>query len=86
MARLARDLQTYNRYKKGHTDNKVGGKLSEKMDEFEKGFPDGVFADSSKEKMPRINMRALSRYCSNKGIRPKDLTDKEREQFILHED
>lgn len=82
MARLARDL-TYNRNENGYTDNKVGDQLIEKMDEFEKGFPDGVYVNSDNEKMPRINMRALSRYCSERGTKPKDLTDKEMEQFIL---
>lgn len=85
MARLARDL-TYNRTENGHTDNKVGDQLSEKMDKFEKGFPDGVYADSGNQIMPKINMRALSRYCSERGTKPKNLTEKEMEQFIHHDE
>lgn len=85
MPRLARDL-TYNRTENGHTDNKVGDQLIEKMDEFDKGFPNGVFADSGNQIMPKINMRALSRYCSERDIKPKDITEEEMEQFILHEE
>lgn len=76
----------FNRTENGHTDKKVGDQLIEKMDEFEKGFRDGVYADSNKEKMPRINMCALSRHCSERGIKPKDLTDKEMKHFILHKE
>lgn len=82
MAKLARDL-TYNRTENGHTDDKVGDLLNEKMDEFDKGFPNGVFADSGNQIMPKINMRALSRYCTERGIMPNEITAKEMEQFYL---
>lgn len=58
----------------------------EKMERFEKGFPDGIYVKPSDEEIPRIKFRALSRYCAEKGLSPKDLTDEERNQFIIHED
>lgn len=60
--------------------------LIRKMERFEKGFPDGVYVKPSDEEIPRINMRALSRYCDEKGLKPIELSDEEREQFIIYEE
>lgn len=57
-----------------------------KLDDFDKGFPNGVFADAGKEEIPRINMRSLSLYCSKQGIKPKELTNKEMQKFILNDE
>ncbi|MEX3713350.1 hypothetical protein ABFV99_13180 [Cytobacillus horneckiae] len=70
---------------KGNKAGDVGDNLLREIDEFEKGFPDGVFVDPKGKNEPKINFRALSRYCSEKGVRPADLTETERAQFIIRD-
>lgn len=60
-------------------------KLLEEMKEFEEGFPDGVYVEPGGSKEPRVRLRALSKYCREHRKDPIDLTDEEREQFIIHE-
>lgn len=55
------------------------------LDEFEKGFPDGVYVKPSSKKEPRVKVKALFKYCNERGVEPKDLTDEEREQFLVYE-
>lgn len=59
-------------------------KLKREMEEFEAGFPDGVYAVPSSSNEPRIKVKALFEYCREKGVDPEDLTDEEREQFLVY--
>ncbi|PGK04571.1 hypothetical protein COC97_14715 [Bacillus anthracis] len=59
-------------------------KLRREMEEFEAGFPDGVYAAPSSPNEPRIKVKALFKYCREKGIDPKDLTEEELEQFLVY--
>ncbi|WP_088266023.1 hypothetical protein [Bacillus mycoides] len=59
-------------------------KLRREMEEFEVGFPDGVYVAPSSPNEPRIKVKALFEYCREKGIDLKDLTDEEREQFLVY--
>lgn len=51
-------------------------------DEFEP--KDGVFAIPPPKNMPKYNIAKLFEYCEQKGIEPKDLTKKEKKQFIIN--
>lgn len=59
-------------------------KLIKEIEEFEAGFPDGVYAAPSSPNEPRIKVKALFEYCREKGVDPEDLTDEEREQFLVY--
>ncbi|PFZ83055.1 hypothetical protein COL70_28910 [Bacillus pseudomycoides] len=59
-------------------------KLKREMEEFEAGFPDGVYAARSSPNEPRIKVKALFEYCREKGVDPEDLTDEEREKFLVY--
>lgn len=41
--------------------------------------------EPSDKKEPRIKVKALFEYCNERGVKPKDLTDEEREQFLVYE-
>ncbi|WP_232357409.1 hypothetical protein [Bacillus tropicus] len=69
----------------GHTIKKVRGAMINKAERFERGFPDGVYVEPSDKKEPRVKVRALFKYCNERGVEPKDLTDEEREQFLVYE-
>ncbi|WP_256703262.1 hypothetical protein [Bacillus cereus] len=71
----------------GHTNKKVRGAMVNriKMERFERGFPDGVYVEPSDKKEPRIKVKALFEYCDKRGVQPQDLTDEEREQFLVYE-
>ncbi|WP_088010797.1 hypothetical protein [Gottfriedia acidiceleris] len=56
-----------------------------KIDKFEKGFPDGVYVEPSYKNEPRIKVKALFKYCNERGLEPKDLSEEERKQFIIYE-
>ncbi|MDA2147050.1 MULTISPECIES: hypothetical protein [unclassified Bacillus cereus group] len=59
-------------------------KLKREMEEFEAGFPDGVYAIPSGPNEPRIKVKVLFEYCKEKGVDPEDLTDEEKEQFLVY--
>ncbi|MGR5976105.1 hypothetical protein ACT7DE_18480 [Bacillus paranthracis] len=59
-------------------------KFDDEMDEFEKGFPDGVYTAPSDKNEPRVKVKALFKYCNERGLKPKDLSDEEREQFLVY--
>lgn len=54
------------------------------MEEFEDGFPDGVYTAPSSPNEPRIKLKEMYQYCREKGINPADLTDEEREKFLVY--
>ncbi|WP_035351506.1 hypothetical protein [Fictibacillus gelatini] len=56
--------------------------IRKEIEEFENGFPDGVYAIPRDPKAPRVKVRALNDYCKEKGITPEDLTAEEMEQFL----
>lgn len=56
--------------------------IRKEIEEFENGFPDGVYAIPHDPKAPRVKVRALNDYCKEKGITPEDLTAEEMEQFL----
>lgn len=91
MAKLARgtavEVRFVNKSVTGHTRKKVRGTMINKikMDRFEREFPDGVYVEPSDNKEPRVKVRALFKYCNERGVEPKDLTDEEREQFLVYE-
>lgn len=59
-------------------------KLKREMEEFEAGFPDGVYVASSSRNEPLIKLKEMYQYCREKGVQPNDLTDEEREQFFVY--
>ncbi|MFF2877765.1 hypothetical protein ACFVR2_15720 [Gottfriedia sp. NPDC057991] len=59
--------------------------MLDEMRKFEKGFPDGVFIEPNRTSEPKVKVKALYEYCRKKGLKPKDLTEKEREQFLVYE-
>jgi hypothetical protein len=70
--------------KDGVEEAKRFEKLRREMEEFEAGFPDGVYTVPSGPNEPRVKVKALFEYCREKGIDPGDLTDEEREQFLVY--
>lgn len=56
--------------------------IRKEIEEFEIGFPHGVYAIPRDPKAPRVKVRALNDYCKEKGITPEDLTAEEMEQFL----
>ncbi|WP_422406926.1 MULTISPECIES: hypothetical protein [Gammaproteobacteria] len=56
--------------------------LMKQMEDFEAGFPDGVYVAPSNKDEPKIKVKALCEYCKKRGVDPQDLTDAEREQFL----
>lgn len=56
------------------------------IEDFEEGFPDGVYVVPSDAKDTKIRVKDLFEYCKKNWVRPKDLADKEREQFIIYEE
>ncbi|MEG7863211.1 hypothetical protein FOT98_24495 [Bacillus sp. HY001] len=54
------------------------------MEEFESGFPDGVYVAHSSPNEPIIKLKEMYRYCREKGIDPNDLTEEEIEQFLVY--
>ena len=58
--------------------------MLKKMEAFEEGFPDGVYAIPSGPNDPKVKVKALFEYCKEKGVDPEDLTDEEREQFLVY--
>jgi hypothetical protein len=56
--------------------------IRKEIEEFEEGFPDGVYVIPRDPKSPRVKVRALHDYCKEKGITPEDLTAEEMEQFL----
>lgn len=92
MGRVARSSAVKVKFVKtpvtGHTRAKVRGAMINKinkLNEFEKGFPDGVYVEPSDKKEPRVKVKALFQYCNERGIQPNDLTEEEREQFLVYE-
>jgi len=69
----------------GNTDKKVSDAMLEKIEKFEKGFPDGVYVEPSYKKEPGVKVKALFTYCNERGLEPKDLSDEERNQFMIYE-
>lgn len=44
--------------------------------------PDGVFTDPNPKDARQVRVRALFKYCEERGIEPNDLTEEECEQFL----
>ncbi|MEK4646348.1 hypothetical protein [Bacillus sp. PK30] len=59
-------------------------KLKKEMEEFESGFPDGVYVARSSSNEPRIKVKALFEHCRKHGKDPEDLTEEELEQFLVY--
>lgn len=59
-------------------------KLIKEMEEFESGFPDGVYVAHSSSNEPIIKLKEMYQYCREKGIDPNGLTEEEREQFLVY--
>lgn len=62
--------------------NKDESVVRREMEEFEEGFPDGVYAIPSKPNEPRIRVHELYAYCRKHGKDPESLDEKEIEQFL----
>ena len=56
--------------------------IRKEIEEFENGFPDGVYVIPRDPKAPKVKVRALHNYCKEKGIRPENLTSEEMEKFL----
>ncbi|GAB6460594.1 hypothetical protein bcgnr5390_10370 [Bacillus luti] len=62
------------------------GALRREMEEFEEGFPDGVYTAPSSPNEPRIKVRDLYQYCRKKGVNPNELSQEEAERFLVYPD
>lgn len=60
--------------------------LRKEMEEFEEGFPDGVYTAPSSPNEPRIKVRDLYQYCREKGVSPNELSQEEAERFLVYPD
>ncbi|WP_336769872.1 hypothetical protein [Bacillus bombysepticus] len=67
-------------------ESKESEEIRKEMEEFEEGFPDGVYTAPFSPNEPRLKVRELYIYCREKGINPSELTPKEAEQFIVYPD
>lgn len=61
-------------------------KVIKEIKEFEDGFPDGIYVIQRIAGEPRLNVRAMYKYCHEKGINPNDLNDEEMERFLIYKD
>ncbi|MGG4412263.1 hypothetical protein ABER75_26710 [Niallia taxi] len=59
--------------------------MLKEFDKEDNYFPDGIFVDPKETNELKIQFRALSKYCAEHGKKPEDLTDEEREQFIIRD-
>lgn len=59
-------------------------KFRKEMEDFEAGFPDGVYVIPTGPNEPRIKVRAMYQYCREKGIDPESLTEEELEKFLIY--
>ena len=48
-----------------------------------KALTDGVYAIPRDPEEYRVKVRALDAYCRERGMEPKQLTEKEMEQFLV---
>ena len=48
--------------------------------------PDGVFTDPNPKDTRKLRVRALCKYCEERGIEPNDLTEEESKQFFIEEE
>ncbi|MCM3216819.1 hypothetical protein M3612_20235 [Niallia taxi] len=88
MGKIARDLSDYSVLRNlhvGNNDEEVKNDMLKEFDKADKYFPDGIFVDPKETNEPKIRFRALSKYCAEHGKKPKDLTDEEREHFIIRD-
>ena len=53
------------------------------IEKFDDAFPDGVFAFQAPAESPKVKIRALDKYCKERGVQPKDLTDEEMKHFLV---
>ncbi|WP_244668335.1 hypothetical protein [Bacillus sp. NTK074B] len=53
------------------------------IEKFDHAFPDGVFAFPGPAESTKVKIRALDKYCKERGVQPKDLTDEEMRQFLV---
>ncbi|MCC0567095.1 hypothetical protein [Brevibacillus borstelensis] len=53
------------------------------IDEFDDGFPDGIFSIPRNPNQPRVKVRALYQYCIEKGVTPQELSEAEMERFLV---
>ncbi|MCY9308885.1 hypothetical protein MOF23_07860 [Bacillus inaquosorum] len=67
----------------GNTADKVCDTMQNEIEKFEEGFPEGVYVDPKNNEKPRIRVRALFKYCNERGITPEDLSEEEKKQFIV---
>jgi selenophosphate synthetase-related protein len=51
--------------------------------DFDKGFPDGIFVVPKHPQSPSYNVRALDKYCSERGITVSQLTPEELSSFEI---
>ena len=52
-------------------------------EDFDKGFPDGIYAIPKGNDSPSYNVRALDKYCSDRGIDASQLTPEELSSFEI---
>ncbi|TCN21203.1 hypothetical protein [Mesobacillus foraminis] len=68
----------------GYTLKRSDTMLREEIEKFDNAFPDGVFAFPPSPEAPKVRIRALDKYCREKGITPRDLSKEEMEQFLVY--
>jgi hypothetical protein len=52
-------------------------------EDFDKEFPDGIFVIPKSTDLPSYNVRALDKYCSERGIAVSQLTPEELSRFEI---
>jgi hypothetical protein len=53
------------------------------IERFDNAFPDGVFAFPAPTESPKVKISALDKYCKERGVEPKDLTEEEMKLFLV---
>jgi hypothetical protein len=53
------------------------------IERFDNAFHDGVFAFPAPTESPKVKISALDKYCKERGVEPKDLTEEEMKLFLV---
>lgn len=84
MVARAKMKNVWKQTQNGYTLKRSDTMLREDIEKFDNAFPDGVFAFPPDPEAPKVKIRALDKYCRENGVKPKDLSKEEMEQFLVY--
>lgn len=70
--------------KHSHNLNRNQEILHKEINDFEKGFPDGVYAGPTNPEEPILNTRAMLKYCREHGLDPEKMTKEQLKPFYVY--